>query len=368
MRLEQMVRRVFPNLTPYNCGLPDLPVEEIKKVLGKETVMKLSFNENPLGPSPKALEAMRREVEKLQFYPDSDGEPLRARIAEIDGISPEQVILSNGGDEAIQMIAQTFLEPGDEAIIPKITFSSYLSAAHLMGATPVITPMKQDFSIDLAAILDSVTDKTKIIFLCNPNNPTGKVIPRDEMAAFLEQVPSSVLVAIDEAYHDYAVSPEYRTAVEFIADHKPVLVVRTFSKIHSLASARIGYAMGSAKLIEALRHVRLPFNVNGIAQAGALASLDDEEHAARSKQINEAGKQLMYEAFQELGLTYLESNGNFVYVDTGRDNQEMFDRLAKEYGIIVRPLTGYGLTTSLRISVGKEEEVKTFVQALKQIL
>lgn len=317
MKLTQMVRSVYPNLTPYTCSLADLPVEEMKQALGLEQVYKLSFNENPLGPSPKAIAAMQQALTQLNLYPSSNGEAVLNKIAEKEGVKPENIILSNGADEMIILVAQTFLEADDEAVIPEICFVQYLASTHLMGAKPVFSPMKEDLGIDLEGALQKITEKTKVVFLCNPNNPTGTVIPADELKAFMKQVPENVLVVIDEAYHEFADGDGYASSVSLVEDFANVFVIRTFSKIYSLAAARIGYGIGQAELVDAIHHVRPPFNVNSIAQAGALASLDDDEHVAAARQNNQFGKQLLYKTFDDLGLAYLQSQANFVCVDTG---------------------------------------------------
>jgi histidinol-phosphate aminotransferase len=367
MQLDKMVRTVYPNLTPYTCQLADLPVEEIKQALGLEKVYKLSFNENPMGPSRKALEAMQKSLLQLNLYPSSNGESLLKKLAEVEGVLPENIMLANGADEMILLVAQTFLEPEDEVIIPQVTFVQYLAATHLMGAKPVIAPMKEDLRIDLEAVLDRITPRTKLVFLCNPNNPTGIVIPARELEPFLDRIPEHVLVVVDEAYHEYAEGDGYVSSVEYVKRHKNVFVVRTFSKIYSMAAARIGYGIGQTEVIDAVNHVRPPFNVNSVAQAGALASLDDEEHRAEGRRINAVGKQMLYAAFEELGMKYLPSQANFVCVDTGRDSGALFDQLAKR-GVIVRNLAGYGLTTSLRVSIGRPEEMEAFIRALKEII
>ncbi|MET3697865.1 histidinol-phosphate aminotransferase [Bacillus oleivorans] len=364
MKIEQLVREVYPNLMPYTSKLADLPVEEIKKVLGKERVFKLSFNENPLGPSPKAIEAMQQAIRKLNLYPSSTGALVQQKIAEMEEVLPENIILSNGADEMITMVAQTYLDPGDEVIIPEVTFVQYFASAHLMGAKPVLAPMKEDLGIDLQAILDRITTKTKLICLCNPNNPTGAVIRKQELVSFFQQLPDHVIVVIDEAYHEYAGGPEYFSSIPFVKENYPVFVIRTFSKIYSMAAARLGYGIGPVPIVNAIHQVRSPFNVNSVAQAGAVASLKDQEHVEQALKINEAGKNLLYKAFEELGFTYIKSHGNFVYVNTGYNSGELFTQLAEQYGIIVRNLSGYGLTTSLRISVGTEDELQALIQAL----
>lgn len=367
MKIEKMVREVHPNLTPYTCQLADMPVDEIKKVVGLDVVYKLSFNENPLGPSPKAIEAMKKEVEQLNYYPNSAGDSIIEKIAVLEGIEAGNIILSNGADEMIIMIAQTFLNPKDEVIIPKLTFVQYLASTHLMGATPVLTPMKEDLGIDLQAVLKQITEKTKLIFLCNPNNPTGKVIPHQELQLFLEQVPEDVLIVIDEAYHEYANHEDYASSIDLLKENNNVFVIRTFSKVYALAAARLGYGIGAKEVINAIQRVRPPFNVNSVAQAGALASLADIEHLEAAKKTNEEGKALLYKGLAEMNLDYIPTNGNFVYVDVGRESKKVFQQLVQK-GIIVRDLSGYGLTTSLRISVGKKEELITLLKALKEVL
>ncbi|AET70358.1 histidinol-phosphate aminotransferase [Desulfosporosinus orientis DSM 765] len=367
MDVNNIVRKVYPKLTPYKCELADLPVEEIKEVLVRETVYKLSFNESPLGPSPKAIQAMQDSLSQLNLYPSSAGDSIMKKIAEIEGVSSKQVILSNGADEMIILIAQTFLEPEDEVIIPKLSFIQYLAATNLMGAKPVFSEMKEDYSYDLEDILSKVTSKTKAIFLCNPNNPTGTSIPKTKLVNFLSKIPDHILVVIDEAYQEYVVSPEFESGVRYLKEHKFLFVVRTFSKAYSLAGARLGYGLGTTEVIEAINHVRPPFNVNAVVQAGALASLEDIEYLQEARALNHQGKELMYEAFEELGLPYLKSDTNFVFVDTQMDSSVIFQKLA-EHGVIVRMLKGYGLDTAIRVSVGKKEGVHTFVNVLKEII
>jgi histidinol-phosphate aminotransferase len=358
---------VHPKLTPYNIGLADLSVDELKTLLHKENVCKLSFNENPLGPSPRAIEAMIQALYGLNRYPNSEGDMLRQRIAELEGIAPEQIILANGADEMLFMIALTFLEPEDEVIIPRLSFGTYFAATNLMGARTVVSEMCPDWGIDLEDILRRITSKTKMIFLCNPNNPTGRIIPHLELTSFLSQVPSNILVIMDEAYKEYAVSPDFSSLVGSVSSEKGLIVVRTFSKIYALAGARVGYGIGPSELIRAINSTRPPFNVNGAAQMGALASLDDFEHVKAVRSINEQGKEILYSTFEELGLDYLPSDTNFVFVDVGQDSEHIFNQLLKS-GIVVRTLKGYGLETQLRVSIGKEEEMQLFADALRECL
>ena len=367
MSMQAAVRSVYPKLTPYVSGLADYPAEQIKEILGIERVYKLSFNENSLGPSQKATEAMGKALQSLNLYPSSRGEMLQEAIAVKEGVTAGNVLLANGADELINLAAMTFLEAGDEVIIPAVTFVQYEAAANIMGAVPVSAPMDDSLGIDLDSVLEVVTDRTKMICLCNPNNPTGASIADRDVEAFLRRVPPHIIVVIDEAYYEYAVSPAFSSAVKYISEYENLLTVRTFSKIYSLAAARIGYGIGSEALIEAIHHVRPPFNVNAIAQAGALAGLKDAEHLLASKRMNEEGKAMLYKAFRQWEFSYIESDGNFVYVDTGMDAKEVFNQLARE-GIIVRTLGGYGLPQSLRVSVGTAEELRAFTMALDRLL
>lgn len=367
LQLTAILRSVYPNLSPYIALLPDLPIEEMKKALGKEKITKLSFNENPLGPSPKALAAMAQALQTLNLYPASVDNVLQAALAAKEGVNPKQIVFANGADEMIVLTALAFLAAEDEAIIPAVTFVQYLAAVNLMGAKPVLVQLTPDFRIDLDGILKAITPKTKLIFLCNPNNPTGRIIPEADMAAFLAQVPENILVVVDEAYHEYAADSKYDTSIKFIGRGTPLLVIRTFSKIYSLAAARLGYGISSPELAAALNRFRLPFNINGVVQAGALASLGDEGQIQKARDMNEVGKQIVYEGFAALGWDYIPTNGNFVFVDTGRDAQWIYEQLLEE-GIVVRTLAGYGLNSFLRVSIGKENEMRALIEALKRIV
>jgi histidinol-phosphate aminotransferase len=343
---------------------PGKPIEEVERELGR-TAIKLASNENPLGPSPKAVEAIRRCLDRIHLYPDGNGYYLRRRLAEIHGLDLEQVILGAGSTDLIELASKTFLTPGDEGITSESAFYIYRLAIEEMGGTLIQVPMRR-MTFDLAAIARAVSPRTKIIYLGNPNNPTGTCFTAAELDSFLERLPARVLVVLDEAYYEYVGRPGYSHSIEYVRQGRNVLVLRTFSKVHGLAGLRIGYGLGHPELIECLNRIRSPFNANSVAQAAALAALDDREHVARSVELNAQEMKFVTEELTLLGVRYQPSVGNFLLVDTGRDCEEDFMRLLHE-GIIVRPMKLYGFPTSLRVTIGRHEENEQFLAALRRI-
>ncbi len=345
--------------------LADLPIEEIRKVLGRQDVAKLSFNENPYGPSPRAVEAMQVAAQTVNLYQDSAGTGLRQAIAKGLKVDPEAVILSNGADEMIVLTALSFLDPGDEVVIPGPTFGQYAASVKTMGARPVSVPL-QDYRINVVAAAAAVTKKTKMMFICNPNNPTGTFVTGSELEQLLAEVPDDVVVVVDEAYIDYVTDKQYQSAVEFLGQYPNVFVIRTFSKLHALAGARVGYGVGNPELVKVLHRVRPPFNVNGVAQAGAKASLEDTEYQARMRQINAENRQYFYSLLDQLGIKYVPSQTNFVLVDADRNSTEVFTQLLG-HGVVVRDVGGSGLSTCLRITVGTRQQMDLLHRALRAI-
>lgn len=361
----QLVRPTLASVRPFVPELADLPVEEIKKRLGRSEVAKLSFNENPYGPSPKAVEAMQKAAASLHFYQDSTGAALRQSLSQVLVVDPESIILSNGADEMIMLVALAFLSPGDEVVIPSPTFGQYAVSTKLMGAVPIIVPLK-DFRVDVQAALDAVNEKTKLVFLCNPNNPTGTILARDELEQLLSSIPKNVIVVVDEAYIDYVTDASYESAVAFLDRYPNILVIRTFSKLHGLAAARVGFGIGRVELIRLLHRVRPPFNVNGVAQAGAKASLEDTSYQEQTKHLNTENRRYLYSMLDDLELSYVPSQTNFVLVDTGRDSGQVFSQLL-QYGVVVRDAGGHGLPTSLRITVGTRDQLELLYRGLKAL-
>lgn len=344
---------------------PGKPIEEVERELGR-TAIKLASNENPLGPSPKAQEAIRKYLDRLHFYPDGGGYYLRRKLAEIHGLEMNQLILGAGSTDLIELVGKTFLSAGDEAITSESAFYMYRLAVEDMGSGLVLTPMR-DMTFDLAAIAHTVSQRTKVIYLANPNNPTGTMFTAEGLDRFLDAIPPRVLVVLDEAYYEYVQRPDYSHSVEYVRQGRNVLVLRTFSKVYGLAGIRLGYGMGHPELIDALHRIRSPFNASSLAQVAGMAALDDHEHVARSVESNTREMKFVTGELTLLGVRYTPSVGNFLLVDTGRDCEEDFVRLLHE-GVIVRPMKIYGFPTSLRVTVGTHPENEQFLEALRRVI
>jgi histidinol-phosphate aminotransferase len=361
---------IYEILPPWSSRIrpypPGKPIEEVERELGHSAI-KLASNENPLGPSPKAQEAIRSYLGNIHFYPDGSGYYLRNKLAEIHRLSPDQVILGAGSTDLLELVAKTFLSgSGDEAITSQSAFYMYRLAVEDMGAALVQTPMR-DLTFDLTAIAQAVTARTKVVYLGNPNNPTGTIFTADELDRFLAAIPPRVLVVLDEAYFDYVQRPDYSRSLDCVRAGKNLLVLRTFSKVHGLAGIRLGYGLGHPELIECLQRIRSPFNASSVAQVAGMAALDDHEHVAKSVETNHREMKFLTGELTLMGERYTPSAGNFLLIDPGRDCEEDFIRLLHE-GIIVRPMKLYGFPTCLRVTVGKHEQNEQFLEALQRVL
>lgn len=349
---------------PYE---PGKPIKEVERELGLRKVVKLASNENPLGPSRKALRAMRRALKDVHLYPEGSCHYLIQRLAAELGVKQNQLIAGNGSNEILELLARGFLEPGDDVISSETSFLVYPILTQACGARFVSVPMK-DWRYDLDGILAAVTEKTRIIFIANPNNPTGTWIRAAEMQRFLDRVPEDVLVCVDEAYLDFVEDPEFPHMLRFLAEGRENLVMmRTFSKSHGLAGLRVGYAVGPPSLIAYLHKIRQPFNVNLVAQAGATAALDDRFFIWRTKRLTISGRNYFYRQFRKMGLNFLQSQANFVLVDTGCDGQKVFDALLRQ-GMVVRSMKAYGLPTWIRVTVGRRSQNVLFCRLLRETL
>jgi len=357
-------RKVLQEMKPYS---PGKPIWEVQQELGIEKVVKLASNENPFGASPKAVEAIAAFLPEIHRYPDAGAKLLNQVIAERLDLQPEQLIVTNGGDELITLVSETFLEAGDEIVVPSPTFSEYEFGATLMGAKTVSVPLNEDFSYNVDALLAAVTDRTKIVYLCSPNNPTGTYIGRDELQRVLDALPKRVLVLFDAAYKHYASAEDYSDGLEFVRAGYPIIVLQTFSKIYGLAGIRVGFGAASVELTNSIYKVKEPFNVNALAQTAAAAAVNDDEHVRKSQQLNAEGREQLYKGFKELGLSYTESMTNFILVELGPDAKSIYDRLMAE-GIIVRYGGGWGLPGHVRVTVGTDEENGLFLTKLKGIM
>jgi histidinol-phosphate aminotransferase len=361
---------IYEILPPWSNRIrtypPGKPIEEVERELG-HPLINLASNENPLGPSPKAQEAIRNFLEHIHLYPDRGGYYLRRKLAEIHGLPPDQIILGAGCTDLIELVAKTFLAgTADEAITSESAFYVYRLAIESMGAGLVQTPMR-DLTFDLPAIAHAITARTKLVYLANPNNPTGTSFTAEELDRFLAAIPARVLVILDEAYFEYVQRPGYSHSVDCVRAGKNLLVLRTFSKVHGMAGIRLGYGMGHRELIECLQRIRAPFNASSVAQVAGRAALDDVEHVAQSVANNRREMRFLTSEMTLMGVHYTPSDGNFLLLDTGRDCEEDFIRLLHE-GVIVRPMKLYGFPTCLRVTVGKHEENEQFLEALQRVV
>lgn len=344
---------------------PGKPVEELARDLGlrEEEIIKLASNENPLGPSKRALEAMRRTLERSHFYPDGGGYELRGAIAERLGVARENIVLGNGSNEIIEFIGHAFLGAGDEVVVARHSFAVYKLMAQLFGADTVEVP-DPEFTADLDAMLAAITQKTRTVFIANPNNPTGTMVGQEAIDRFMARVPDHVLVVFDEAYHEFLdAAPD---VLPYVRQGRNVVVMRTFSKIMGLANLRTGYGITTPELAAVLQRTRQPFNANGIAQAGALAGLLDEEHMRRTRELTHEGRAYLEKEFSSMGLEYVPSVANFVLVNVG-DGNAIFQAMLQK-GIILRAMASYGLPAWIRISVGTMEQNIRCIAELKRVL
>jgi histidinol-phosphate aminotransferase len=343
---------------------PGKPLEEVERELGRSAI-KLASNENPLGPSPKALEAMRKSLGGVSLYPDGNVYYLRKKLAEVHNLETDQIIPGAGSTEIIELVARTFLTGGDEGLTSESAFHIYRLAIEETGAGLVLVPLRE-MSFDLAGIARAVTQRTKVIYLANPNNPTGTMFTAGELDRFLDALPPRILVVLDEAYFDYVERPDYSHSLDIVRQGGNLLVVRTFSKVHGLAGLRIGYGMGHRDLIECVDRIRSPFSASSVAQAAALAALDDREHVARSVESNRREMKFVTEELALAGVRYTPSIGNFLLIDTGRDCEEDFSRLLHA-GVVVRPMKFYGFPTSIRVTIGTHAQNEQFLEALRTV-
>jgi len=353
-----------PQLRDLAVYEPGKPIEETASKLGvhPDSIIKLASNENPLGPSRKAIEAMHAALENAQLYPDGGSFYLREALATRLGFAPENIILGNGSNEVIEFLGHAFLHRGDDVITSEYAFIAYKLIATLFGACTIETP-SPDYQQDLEAMLDAITPKTRVIFIANPNNPTGALISQGKIDKFMSRLPENIIVVFDEAYFEFLDNPP--EALRYVREDRNIVVLRTFSKIHGLAGLRIGYGIARPGLIAVLDKTRQPFNVNSIAHAGALAALKDEAHQHETKRVVDQGRAYLQEQFAAMKLHFVPGAANFIMVNVG-DGAAVFEKLLAKK-IIVRPLKGYQLPEWVRISVGTMEQNKQCIAVLKEI-
>lgn len=357
-------------LQPY---VPGKPIEELERELGILESIKLASNENPLGPSPLGWAAVQQAAGDLNLYPDDTAFRLRNRLAELHGVKPRQIIFGSGSSDVLDMVARTFLAPGVNAVYAAHSFAMYAIYTQAMGAEgrvaaalPADHP-SQPYGHDLDAMLAQIDERTRVVYIANPNNPTGTWLARDALKAFLDAVPAHVVVVLDEAYTQYVQEGDFPDGTGWVADYPNLLVTRTFSKIFGLAGLRVGYGVGSEDLVAVLGRVRHPFNVNSLALAAAEAALGDDDFIKRSVEVNTAGLARLKDGFSALGLEFIPSVGNFLCVAFDRTGAEIYQALLRE-GVIVRPVANYGLPNHLRVTVGSESDNERLLEATAKVL
>jgi histidinol-phosphate aminotransferase len=359
-----IARKNIGDLVPYKGGKP---ASDLKREIGVEEVFKFASNESPIGPSPMAIEAIRVAALESNRYPDSGCYYLREKLAGKLGVSMNEVVVGRGANELVLVASMVAIDPGDEVVIADPTFITYAIAAKLMGGVPIFVPTV-NHKHDLKAMAERIGPKTKILYVCNPNNPTGTMVTRSEVEELMAAVPDDVLVVFDEAYYEYITDSEYPDSLGYVRQKKNVLVLRTFSKVYSLAGLRVGYGIAKPEIIEYFNRVRLPFNVTHVAQAAATASLDDSEQVPKARQINDEGMIYLRENLERLGLEVVKgSRTNFLLVNLRRDGVDVCRRL-EGMGLIVRPMKAFRLPDEyVRITVGLPHENERLIQGLERI-
>jgi len=358
-----LVRNGVLDLSPY---IPGKPIEDVKRELGLKEVIKLASNETSIGPSPLAIEAIIKEAKNINLYPEATSRLLREKLSEKLKIDKEMIICGNGADDVIDLVGMSFINEGDEVITSETTFPAYRTAVKIMGGKFISVKLK-DFRYNLAEIANRINEKTKMIFLCNPNNPTGTILTKEEINRFMKKIPKDIIVVFDEAYCDYVENKNYVNGLQFVLEGKNVIVIRTFSKIAGIAGVRVGYAIARQELIGYLRRVVNPFTTNRLAQVAALASLDDEEHRQRVLNSNHEGKKYLYKALNKLGFFYVPTETNFIFIDLKEDSEIVFEKLLKK-GVIIRSGKPYGCPNFVRVTIGILYENQKFIKSLIEVL
>jgi histidinol-phosphate aminotransferase len=361
---EKLIRNVVKSFEPY---VPGKPIDELKRELGLKKIYKLASNENSLGCSKYMISKLKKNLNTAFRYPESSCFDLKNKISKKLNIQPNMILFGNGSDELIEILGRVFLNPDDEIITSKHSFVRYKMSADLMCAKTLEVPMTQSLVCDTAGILKSITDKTKIIFIGNPNNPTGTYISDKLFSDFIKNVPANVLVVMDEAYYEFVAEKDYPDTLKYLETYPNLIILRTFSKLYSLAGLRVGYMISSPEVIECVDRIRPPFNVNILAQAAANYVLDDKKHVSATLQMIDKGKKYLYSEFEKLNIPYIKTSANFILFKTKYTGKQLFQELLK-LGIIIRPVDEYELKEYARVTIGTMEENKAFINAIKKLI
>lgn len=362
MNIEKLTRKGILNITPY---IPGKSIEEAKQETKAKKWIKIASNENLLGPSPMALKAIMKELHNIYLYPEASCATLRNAIANKFKVSNDMIVVSNGVDNVILMIAAAFVNQGEEVIMADPTFPVYTNVTQIMGGGPIKVKLK-DFRHDLGEMLKKVNKKTKLVFICNPNNPTGTIVSKEELDQFLSKLPERIIVILDEAYGEFVDDPNYPLGLEYVKKGGQLIVLRTFSKVYGLAGLRIGYAIGRNDLIHCLYQVRDPFPVHRLAQVAAVSALYDKAYIRKSIQLVLEGRIYLYKELKRLGFNYVKSQANFIFIDFGIDSVKLAQALLKE-GIIIRPGKMWGYPTFARVTIGRLKDNQRFIKTLEKL-
>ncbi len=355
-----------PNVMKVEPYVPGKPIEEVERELGLTNVVKLASNENPLGPSPKAMEAVKNAIERMHIYPDGAAFEFKKALAQHFDLPTNYFFPANGSDEIIQFMGLAYLCPDDEVVIAEPSFARYYAVAGLNDVKEHRVPLTPDLRHDLKAMRAKINEKTKLVYIANPNNPTGTIVTDEEFKVFMSHLPPRTIVVFDEAYREFAEDKNYPQSLPYIETHN-IIVLRTMSKAYGLAGIRVGYGIARPELLEPMEHVREPFNVNSIAQIAAVAALGDKDHLKCTVELNSRGKRYLYDALRRMGVKYAPTEANFVLIDTEMDGKVVYDALLRK-GVIVRPCTSFGLPSYLRVSIGTPAENELFIAAFKDVL
>lgn len=364
--LERLPDLAAPGISALRPYTPGKPIDELERELGITDSIKLASNENPLGPSERVSAAVAAAMPALSRYPDGGGYRLRQALAKLHDVSMAQVTLGNGSNDVLDLIARVFLQPGAESLFSEHAFAVYPISSQAVGATLRVAPAK-DYGHDLDAMARLVNDRTRVVWIANPNNPTGTWLAADELRGFIEQLPARVICVVDEAYFDYVDEADYPDTSKWLERFPNLIVTRTFSKAYGLAALRVGYGLSHPAVADLLNRVRQPFNVNSLAQVAALTALSDHVHLAAAISVNREGMEQLVAGVRQLGLGYIPSVGNFLTIDLGREAVVVDQALLRE-GVITRPIANYGLPNHLRVSIGLAHENERFLAALRQVL
>lgn len=358
-------RKELAGLKEY---VPGKPIEDVMREYGLTSIVKLASNENPLGPSKKAIEAIKREAENIHIYPDGSAIELRSKLAEKHNIQPEQILIGSGGEQIIKLIAHTFVNEGDEVIFASPSFALYDIMSSHIGAKCISVPLTEDFKHDFGQFVELTNEKTKIVYVCNPNNPTGNIMTKEEVLGLVKKLPEKCILMLDEAYFEYAIhDPNYIDGLEILKNRPNTIILRTFSKVAGLAGLRIGYAFSTPEIINEMTKIKGVFNANRLAQVAAVASLDDEEHIEKTVTLNKQSLEKMIEFFNAHDMGYVESHTNFIFVNINVSSKMAHEELQRR-GVIIRPGFLWGYENWIRISSGTMEQTEIFLKALDEVI